>query len=57
MQVTTQISIPKSNHPIDYASRVVSLGSCFAANIVENLIISNSAIQPTRLVYCSTRRL
>lgn len=35
MQFTTQIPIPKSNHPTDYASRVVSLGSCFAVNIGE----------------------
>ncbi len=33
MQFTTQIPIPKSNHPIDYNARIVSLGSCFAENI------------------------
>jgi len=33
MNFRTQITIPKSNHPIDYHSRVVSLGSCFAENI------------------------
>lgn len=33
MQFTTQIPIPKSNHPIDYNSGVVCLGSCFAVNI------------------------
>lgn len=33
MQFTTQIPISKSNHQIDYNSRVVSLGSCFAVNI------------------------
>lgn len=33
MQFTTQIPIPKSSHPIDYTSKVVSLGSCFAINI------------------------
>ena len=33
MNFRTQISISKSNHPIDYNSRVVSLGSCFAENI------------------------
>lgn len=34
MNFRTQIPISKSNHPIDYHSRVVSLGSCFAENIV-----------------------
>jgi hypothetical protein len=33
MQFTTQIPIVKSNHQIDYNSRVASLGSCFAVNI------------------------
>ena len=33
MQFTTQIPISKSNHPIDYTSKIVSLGSCFAENI------------------------
>jgi hypothetical protein len=33
MQFTTQIPILQSNHPIDYNSRVVCLGSCFAVNI------------------------
>ncbi|AWH85094.1 GSCFA domain-containing protein [Flavobacterium album] len=33
MKFTTQIPIQKSDHPIDYNSRVLSLGSCFAVNI------------------------
>lgn len=33
MNFRTQIPISKSNHPIDYHSGVVSLGSCFAENI------------------------
>jgi GSCFA family len=37
MQFTTQIPIPKSDHPIDYNSRVVSLGSCFAVNMGQKL--------------------
>ena len=37
MQFRTQIPIPKSNHSIDYSSRVVSLGSCFAENMAEKL--------------------
>ncbi|HSD14886.1 MAG TPA: GSCFA domain-containing protein [Flavobacterium sp.] len=35
MHFRTQIPIPKSSNPIDYASRIVSLGSCFAENIGE----------------------
>ena len=35
MQFRTQISIPKSNFPIDYNSRIMSFGSCFAENIAE----------------------
>ena len=35
MNFTTQIPIPKSNHPIDYNSRILSLGSCFAENMAE----------------------
>ena len=33
MNFRTQIPIPKSNHPIDYNSKIVSLGSCFAENM------------------------
>jgi hypothetical protein len=33
MNFRTPINIPKSNHPIDYYSKVVSMGSCFAENI------------------------
>jgi hypothetical protein len=35
MQFRTPIPIPKSNHPLDYNSKIVSLGSCFAENISE----------------------
>lgn len=35
MQFRTQISIPKSIHPLDYNSKIVSLGSCFAENMGE----------------------
>ncbi|MDR6966398.1 hypothetical protein J2X31_000391 [Flavobacterium arsenatis] len=35
MQFRTQIPISRSNQPIDYNSKVVSLGSCFAVNIGE----------------------
>ncbi|WP_026710553.1 GSCFA domain-containing protein [Flavobacterium filum] len=33
MNFRTPISIPKSNHPIDYYSKVVTMGSCFSENI------------------------
>ena len=33
MQFTTKIPIPKSIHQIDYNSKILSLGSCFAVNI------------------------
>jgi hypothetical protein len=35
MQFRTPIPIPKSDYPIDYLSKVVSLGSCFAENMAE----------------------
>lgn len=37
MQFTTQIPISQSDRPIDYSSRVMSLGSCFAVNIGQKL--------------------
>ena len=33
MQFRTQIPISISNHPLDYNSKIVSLGSCFAENM------------------------
>jgi hypothetical protein len=33
MNFTTKIDIPKNPNPIDYNSKIVSLGSCFAENI------------------------
>lgn len=35
MQFRTQIPISKSNSPIDYNSKILSIGSCFAENIAE----------------------
>ena len=35
MNFTTKIPIAKSNTPIDYSSRIISLGSCFAENMGE----------------------
>jgi hypothetical protein len=37
MQFRTQIPIPKSKFQIDYTSKILSLGSCFAVNIAEKL--------------------
>jgi hypothetical protein len=37
MQFRTQIPIPKNNYPIDYNSKIISLGSCFAVNMAEKL--------------------
>lgn len=37
MQFTTKIPISKSNFPIDYSSKIVSLGSCFAENMADKL--------------------
>lgn len=35
MQFTTKIPIPRSEHPIDYDAKILSLGSCFAVNIAD----------------------
>lgn len=37
MNFTTRVSIPNSQHPLDYNSKIVSLGSCFAVNMGEKL--------------------
>lgn len=37
MQFRTQIPIAKGNHPIDFNSKIMSLGSCFAENMGEKL--------------------
>ena len=37
MQFRTPIPIPKSNCPIDYNSKIMSLGSCFAVNMAAKL--------------------
>ncbi len=33
MNFSTKISIPDSNYPIDYTSKIMSMGSCFAENM------------------------
>ncbi|WP_291143057.1 GSCFA domain-containing protein [Flavobacterium sp. UBA7680] len=35
MQFRTQIPISRSNNPIDYNSKILSIGSCFAENMAE----------------------
>jgi len=37
MKFRTEIPIPKSKFPIDYNSKIVSFGSCFAENMAEKL--------------------
>ena len=37
MEFRTQIPISKSSNPIDYNSKMISLGSCFAVNMAEKL--------------------
>jgi hypothetical protein len=37
MRFRTEIPIAKSNYPVDYNSKIVSLGSCFAVNMAEKL--------------------
>jgi hypothetical protein len=37
MNFTTRVSMPNSQHPLDYNSKIVSLGSCFAVNMGEKL--------------------
>jgi hypothetical protein len=35
MHFTTKVPLPKSKNPIDYNSKIMSLGSCFAVNMAE----------------------
>ncbi|RTY86557.1 GSCFA domain-containing protein [Flavobacterium sp. RSP49] len=37
MNFRTQVPIPKSKFPIDYTSKIISLGSCFAVNMAQKL--------------------
>ncbi|MFH6958178.1 GSCFA domain-containing protein [Flavobacterium aquidurense] len=46
MQFRTQIPISKTNNPIDYNAKIISIGSCFAENMAEKfdyLKFQNSA--------------
>lgn len=55
MQFRTQIPISKSNQPIDYNSKVVSLGSCFAVNIGEKFdyLKFQNTINPFGIIFNS----
>jgi len=53
MQFTTKITIPKSNAPIDYNSKIMSLGSCFAQNIGEkfNYFKFQNIVNPFGIIF------
>lgn len=53
MDFRTQLPIPKSSHPIDYNSKIVSLGSCFAENMGEkfNYFKLQNTINPLGIIF------
>ena len=53
MNFRTQIPISKSIHPIDYNSKIVSLGSCFAENMGEkfNYFKFENTINPFGIIF------
>ncbi|MFV8368211.1 GSCFA domain-containing protein [Flavobacterium sp. LB2R40] len=53
MQFRTQIPISKSNYPLDYNSKIVSLGSCFAENMGEkfNYFKFQNTINPFGIIF------
>ncbi|MFV8344912.1 GSCFA domain-containing protein [Flavobacterium sp. ZB4P13] len=53
MQFRTPVPISKSNHPLDYNSKIVSLGSCFAENISEKFqyFKFQNAINPFGIIF------
>jgi hypothetical protein len=53
MQFRTPIPISKSNHPLDYNSKIVSLGSCFAENMGEkfNYFKFENSINPFGIIF------
>lgn len=53
MQFTTKITIPKSNAPIDYNSKIISLGSCFAENMSEkfNYFKFQNIVNPFGIIF------
>jgi len=55
MNFTTKIDIPKTQNPIDYNSKIVSLGSCFAENMGDKFqyFKFQSAINPFGIIFNS----
>lgn len=53
MQFRTQMPVPKSNHPIDYNSKIVSFGSCFAENISDKFqyFKFQNAVNPFGIIF------
>jgi hypothetical protein len=53
LQFTTKITIPKSNAPIDYNSKIMSLGSCFAENMSEkfNYFKFQNTVNPFGIIF------
>ncbi|MFV8393924.1 GSCFA domain-containing protein [Flavobacterium sp. LB2P6] len=53
MQFRTQIPISKSNYPLSYNSKIVSLGSCFAENMGEkfNYFKFQNTINPFGIIF------
>ena len=53
MNFTTKISIEKANHPINYKSKIVSLGSCFAENMAEKFeyFKFQNAVNPFGIIF------
>ncbi|MFV8375192.1 GSCFA domain-containing protein [Flavobacterium sp. LB1P71] len=53
MQFRTPIPISKSSHPLDYNSKIVSLGSCFAENMGEkfNYFKFENSINPFGIIF------
>jgi hypothetical protein len=41
MQFRTEIPIHNNKYPIDYNSKIMSIGSCFAVNMAQKLIVLN----------------
>lgn len=53
MNFSTQIPIPKNPNPIDYNSKIISLGSCFAENMGDKFeyFKFQSAINPFGIIF------
>jgi len=53
MQFRTQIPISKSNYPLNYNSKIVSLGSCFAENMGEkfNYFKFQNTLNPFGIIF------